>query len=89
MNLILNTQHRHAEEDSERSPPLRTGGAAIAPPPSLQETEPVSNSPPPPLPTFEKPEKPLVVGGYGANSVAAKIMAKYGFKVIIIDFHLN
>ncbi|XP_077295725.1 splicing factor 45 isoform X1 [Arctopsyche grandis] len=73
------TMHRHAEEDAERSPPARTGGAAIAPPPSLQESEP-SSPPAPSLPVFEKPEKPIVVGGYGANSVAAKIMAKYGFK---------
>lgn len=77
---LLYFQHRHAEEDTERSPPARIGGAAIAPPPSLQESEPPS-PPTPSLQIFEKPEKPIVVGGYGANSVAAKIMAKYGFKV--------
>lgn len=66
-----------------RSPPSgsqsRSGGAAIAPPPSLQDSTPI-------LPTMaftsnsEKLSTNNVTGGYGSGSVAAKIMAKYGFK---------
>ncbi|GAB0094640.1 splicing factor 45 [Sergentomyia squamirostris] len=66
------------EESYEKAPPAAgrpSIGAAIAPPPSLQENSTVVT------------EKPLVAapaGGnaasYGASSVAAKIMAKYGFK---------
>lgn len=50
--------------------PRTGGGVAIAPPPSLRE-EPPAEAPltPPPAPNT-----------YGASSVAAKIMAKYGFK---------
>ena len=55
------------DEDSKPSAP-RTGGAAIAPPPSLQEN--VESKP----------------SSFGGASVAAKIMAKYGFKVIVIFF---
>lgn len=73
---------RPDEEDSyERSSPPsgsdrqgpRSGGAAIAPPPSLQESTPI-------IPAFAN----MVAAGkdpYGSSSVAAKIMAKYGFKV--------
>lgn len=62
------------EEESERMSNLgstpRSGGAAIAPPPSLQESSPAAESPsgPKPAPSF------------GGGSVAAKIMAKFGYK---------
>ncbi|CAK9807183.1 Splicing factor 45 [Anthophora plagiata] len=60
------------ERDEERTPTSRgiAGGAAIAPPPSLQE----SSDLPPPAP------RPPTSMGYATSSVAAKIMAKYGFK---------
>ncbi|CAL1679473.1 unnamed protein product [Lasius platythorax] len=60
------------ERDEERTPTSRgvTGGAAIAPPPSLQES---SELPPP-------PPRQTANLGYATSSVAAKIMAKYGFK---------
>lgn len=60
------------ERDEERTPTSRgaVGGAAIAPPPSLQE----STELPPPAP---RQQTSL---GYSTSSVAAKIMAKYGFK---------
>ncbi|KYN32740.1 Splicing factor 45 [Trachymyrmex septentrionalis] len=60
------------ERDEERTPTSRAmvGGAAIAPPPSLQES---AELPPPP------PRQPTNLG-YSTSSVAAKIMAKYGFK---------
>ncbi|KAL6264053.1 hypothetical protein P5V15_004133 [Pogonomyrmex californicus] len=60
------------ERDEERTPTSRgiIGGAAIAPPPSLQES---TELPPPP------PRQPSNLG-YSTSSVAAKIMAKYGFK---------
>ncbi|XP_050455786.1 splicing factor 45 [Cataglyphis hispanica] len=60
------------ERDEERTPSSRgvIGGAAIAPPPSLQE--PSELPPPPPRQTPNL--------GYATSSVAAKIMAKYGFK---------
>lgn len=60
------------ERDEERTPTSRgiAGGAAIAPPPSLQE----SSDLPPPTP------RPPTSIGYATSSVAAKIMAKYGFK---------
>ena len=61
------------ERDEERTPSSRAmpGGAAIAPPPSLQE---FSEAPIPPSP---RQSNNL---GYATSSVAAKIMAKYGFK---------
>lgn len=61
------------ERDEERTPTSRgiAGGAAIAPPPSLQES---SELPPP-----TQPRPPTSIG-YATSSVAAKIMAKYGFK---------
>lgn len=55
----------------------RTAGVAIAPPPSLTIE---SLSPPPVIPT-PTASQGFSLGGYGASSVAAKIMAKYGFKV--------
>lgn len=50
--------------------PRASGGVAIAPPPSLQE---------PSEPTPIIPNKPQPSSTYG-GSVAAKIMARYGFK---------
>ncbi|XP_063972835.1 splicing factor 45 [Diachasmimorpha longicaudata] len=68
------------ERDEERSTTSRgvIGGAAIAPPPSLQESsEPPASSPAP----VSSPATPRGGGlGYATSSVAAKIMAKYGFK---------
>lgn len=65
------------EEDSERLTNMgstpRTGGAAIAPPPSLQESTPASDPP-----SGAKP-----IPSFGGSSVAAKIMAKFGYKVWI------
>ncbi|KZC13575.1 PREDICTED: splicing factor 45 [Dufourea novaeangliae] len=60
------------ERDEERTPTSRSvaGGAAIAPPPSLQEPTDL----PPPAP------RQSTNMGYATSSVAAKIMAKYGFK---------
>lgn len=49
--------------------PRASGGVAIAPPPSLQEPEPT------PILPAKQP-----ISTYGGASVAAKIMAKYGFK---------
>ncbi|XP_046819651.1 splicing factor 45 [Vespa crabro] len=62
------------ERDEERTPTSRgiAGGAAIAPPPSLQECSELSASSP-------SPRQPSNLG-YATSSVAAKIMAKYGFK---------
>ncbi|CAH0395297.1 unnamed protein product [Bemisia tabaci] len=61
----------NGDSDEEEVPvpptPQRTG-VAIAPPPSLQESTPVLDLP-----------KPVVSSNHG-GSVAAKIMAKYGFK---------
>lgn len=66
------------ERDEERTPTSRgtSGGAAIAPPPSLQESG-VELSPSSSTPTRSAPTAGL---GYTTSSVAAKIMAKYGFK---------
>lgn len=66
------------DSDSEEDEPKsmsRIPGAAIAPPPSLQESFVSSPSPQPP-------------SGIGMGmGVAAKIMAKYGFKVTkFIDY---
>lgn len=61
------------EREEERTPfRPNNAGAAIAPPPSLQESQ--AEIPPPP------PPKPSLNQGYTTSSVAAKIMAKYGFK---------
>lgn len=60
-------------ENYNKSPPpaqSRTGGAAIAPPPSLQESKPI-------IPAFQGGN---ASAAYSSGSVAAKIMAKYGFK---------
>jgi len=63
-----------SEEDEPKSV-TRIPGAAIAPPPSLQESF-VSS----PLPAPQGPQQSAGIGmGMG---IAAKIMAKYGFKVI-------
>ncbi|XP_055707931.1 splicing factor 45 [Phlebotomus papatasi] len=65
--------HSDDEESYSKSPPSAgraSMGAAIAPPPSLQENSTVVS------------EKSALanVAAYGSSSVAAKIMAKYGFK---------
>ncbi|KAF4521314.1 hypothetical protein B566_EDAN002318 [Ephemera danica] len=60
------------EEEEETPKPTRAGGVAIAPPPSLQESS--NDSPKRPAFTGES------FGMMGGSSVAAKIMAKYGFK---------
>ncbi|XP_013134775.1 PREDICTED: splicing factor 45 [Papilio polytes] len=57
----------------------RAAGAAIAPPPSLT-VETAAPSPPSPSTPIAAPTGGFSIGGYGASSVAAKIMAKYGFK---------
>lgn len=58
-------------DDYKKSPPAqRSVGAAIAPPPSLQESTPI-------IPALQNPN---AASSYGSGSVAAKIMAKYGFK---------
>ncbi|CAB0040216.1 unnamed protein product [Trichogramma brassicae] len=68
------------EEERPERPERRSGqsaGAAIAPPASLQETaEPVLPPPPPPSSSGRN----TLNQGYTTSSVAAKIMAKYGFK---------
>lgn len=78
---------RPDDEDAyDRSPPTagtRTG-AAIAPPLSLQESIPI-------IPPFAQDGKAMsanVSVPYGSNSVAAKIMAKYGFKVCALKVYL-
>lgn len=68
------------DRDDERLPPSRnmSGGAAIAPPPSLVDTSDLSQVTMPP----SSPATPTRTSGmgYATSSVAAKIMAKYGFK---------
>lgn len=68
------------EEEEEKPTTPRVGGVAIAPPPSLQESSPAPTTPPGPdgqkLPPVSGEKYGLSFGG----SVAAKIMAKYGFK---------
>lgn len=58
------------EEEEEAPRPQRSGGVAIAPPPSLQESKPEINIP------IASPNNISFAG----SAVAAKIMAKYGFK---------
>lgn len=72
----------HNDVSDEESPPRqprnesnRNSGAQIAPPPSLLESVETN--------TTQIQEKPSYGVPYGASSVAAKIMAKYGFKVRI------
>lgn len=80
---------RPDDEDAyDRSPPTatRTGGAAIAPPLSLQESIPI-------ITPFAHDGKAIgmsanVTVPYGSSSVAAKIMAKYGFKVYALNVYL-
>uniref|UniRef100_A0A182JC99 Splicing factor 45 n=1 Tax=Anopheles atroparvus TaxID=41427 RepID=A0A182JC99_ANOAO len=59
------------DEEDFRSGQSRPTGAAIAPPPSLQESTGGS------MPEGSKVSQ---LAAYGGSSVAAKIMAKYGFK---------
>lgn len=65
---------RWAEEEEEEprieAKPRTSTGVAIAPPPSLQEAVEI-----PSVASLAQPAP-----SYGASSVAAKIMAKYGFK---------
>ncbi|XP_053610482.1 splicing factor 45 [Plodia interpunctella] len=71
--IPMQPEEEEAEEITKRSV-----GAAIAPPPSLTAE---SVSPPPPAaPVAPTPSPGFSLGGYGASSIAAKIMAKYGFK---------
>jgi len=69
------------EEEEEPKERNRTGGVAIAPPPSLQ-----TNSTPPPLANEPKPSEVILPSATPPNisfvgsAVAAKIMARYGFK---------
>ncbi|CAH2050331.1 unnamed protein product, partial [Iphiclides podalirius] len=72
--IPMQPEEEEAEEISKRA-----AGVAIAPPPSLT----VETTSPPPAPVTTQVAAPSVgfsIGGYGASSVAAKIMAKYGFK---------
>lgn len=63
-------------EEDEPKPMARIPGAAIAPPPSLQES-------------FVSSPGQQQSSGIGMGmGVAAKIMAKYGFKVTIINLTL-
>jgi len=66
-------------EEDEPKPMNRIPGAAIAPPPSLQES--FVSSP--------APQQSSSIGG--GMGVAAKIMAKYGFKVSSggVDFSMK
>ncbi|XP_026319952.1 splicing factor 45 [Hyposmocoma kahamanoa] len=72
--IAMQPEEEEAEEITKRS-----AGVAIAPPPSLTSETP---SPPPPVvpPPAPISSPGFSLGGYGASSVAAKIMAKYGFK---------
>ncbi|XP_014210835.1 splicing factor 45 [Copidosoma floridanum] len=76
----------NSERDEERPAFNRNtaGGATIAPPPSLQESSsPEPPTPPPPPPSTALPvpaPRQTLSQGYATSSVAAKIMAKYGFK---------
>ncbi|CAK1601959.1 unnamed protein product [Parnassius mnemosyne] len=72
--IPMQPEEEEAEEISKRA-----AGAAIAPPPSLT-AETASPPPPPPSAPVTAPSAGFSIGGYGASSVAAKIMAKYGFK---------
>lgn len=78
---VRETNHdflQQPEEEEAEEITKRTTGVAIAPPPSLT-TETPSPPPPPPVPTT--PSAGFSIGGYSSSSIAAKIMAKYGFKV--------
>ncbi|XP_011499697.1 PREDICTED: splicing factor 45 [Ceratosolen solmsi marchali] len=63
----INSIERDEERSTFRNNP---GGATIAPPPSLQDVPEIV----PPI------SRPNLNQGYATSSVAAKIMAKYGFK---------
>ncbi|XP_052740088.1 splicing factor 45 isoform X2 [Bicyclus anynana] len=70
--VAMQPEEEEAEEISKRAT-----GVAIAPPPSLTME---SLSPPPPAIPAASSNTGFSIGGYGASSIAAKIMAKYGFK---------
>jgi len=74
---VGNTTMVPPERDEERTVSSRgtTGGAAIAPPPSLQES-----TDGPPASCASPRQQSANSMGYATSSVAAKIMAKYGFK---------
>lgn len=67
------------DRDEDRLPPSRnmSGGAAIAPPPSLVDTSDLSQVT---IPSSSVTPTRTPGMGYATSSVAAKIMAKYGFK---------
>lgn len=71
--VAMQPEEEEAEEISKRAT-----GVAIAPPPSLT----TESSSPPPISALPQATASagFSIGGYGASSVAAKIMAKYGFK---------
>lgn len=62
------------EEDDEINTSLRLGGVAIAPPPSLQEVK----AEPGNMSSAKTSSNPNI--SFAGSAVAAKIMAKYGFK---------
>lgn len=64
------------DEEEEREQSSRGGGVAIAPPPSLQESKPELS--PLSIPPPTKIGNPNI--SFAGSAVAAKIMAKYGFK---------
>ncbi|XP_063357577.1 splicing factor 45 [Cydia amplana] len=70
--IPMQPEEEEAEEISKRA-----AGAAIAPPPSLTAA---ADTPPPSPAASLAPAPGFSLGGYGASSIAAKIMAKYGFK---------
>ncbi|OXU31351.1 hypothetical protein TSAR_002092 [Trichomalopsis sarcophagae] len=74
-SIAAMSNERDEERTTFRSNPA---GATIAPPPSLQETPEVVPTPAPAPPP--PPPRPSLNQGYATSSVAAKIMAKYGFK---------
>lgn len=57
-----------SDDDAEEPEKPSRGGVAIAPPPVLQDVSSLEMA-------------PKAMGGPSGASVAAKIMAKYGFKV--------
>ncbi|KAK6630593.1 hypothetical protein RUM43_014578 [Polyplax serrata] len=72
----LSGRRNSDDEEEEREQSSRGGGVAIAPPPSLQESKP--ELPPLSIPPPPKIGNPNI--SFAGSAVAAKIMAKYGFK---------
>ena len=75
-NQLANIAMNANEEERPDRRPGQATGVAIAPPPSLQEAPEAPLPPPPPPPA----SRSTLNQGYTTSSVAAKIMAKYGFK---------